>query len=153
HDLHLEPKLPLLARQAGHGLPRRPIRAALEPGVSPSALAALGDQQPLADFGQVAELLFGIDVDDHRPDRDRDLKVLATRAGAILAAPRLPIGRAKRPVIAEIGKRIDARGADEIDVRALATVAAIRAAKGHELLPAEADCAAPAVTGLDCNGC
>ena len=67
--------------------------------------------------------------------------------------PGVPLGRPERPLITEVGERVDARRADEIDVRALAAVAAVRPAKGHELLAAKAHGATPAVAGLDCDDC
>ena len=88
HHLQLEAQLALLAGQARHRLARRPVRAALELGIAPAALAALGDQQPLADADDVAQLLFRIDIDDNGADRDGNFEIRAARAGAILAAAR-----------------------------------------------------------------
>ena len=44
-------------------------------------------------------------------------------------------------------------GADQIDVRALAAVAAVRAAEGNEFFATKAHRAAPAVAGLNFDRC
>ena len=62
-----------LARLARLRPTRRAIRAALEARVPFSAFAPLGDEQYLADVGQVAELLACVDVGDPRPVRHLDI--------------------------------------------------------------------------------
>ena len=98
HHLELEPQLALLAGQARHRLARRAVGAALEPGIAPPALAALGDQQALAGVDHIAQLLFCIDIDDNGADRDGNFEICATRAGAILAAAGRAVGCAESPV-------------------------------------------------------
>jgi hypothetical protein len=56
-------------------------------------------------------------------------------------------------LIAEVGERVDALRADEIDVCTLTAVAAVRPAERHELLAAKAHGATPAVAGLNCDDC
>ncbi len=67
--------------------------------------------------------------------------------------PGVPLGARKVAVITEVRERIDAFGADQVDVRALAAVAAVRPAERHELLATKAHRAAPAVAGLNLNSC
>ena len=101
----------------------------------------------------VLEEEFGIEIDDNGPDRDRNFEIRAASTSAVLTAARRSIGGTESPVIAEIRERIDARRADEIDVRALAAVTAVRATERHELLAAKAHCTPPPVAGLNCNSC
>jgi len=57
--------------------------------------------------------------------------------------------RAEGAVVAEVSQRVDAGSAHEIDVRALAAVAAVRTAEGNEFFATKARCAAPTVAGLN----
>src|SRR5690606_34219110 len=75
------------------------------------------------------------------------------RSGAIAARTRLPIRRPERAVEAKIRERVDALAPDEIDVRALAAVAAVGAAERTALLATNAPRAAPTVAGLHLDDC
>jgi len=85
--------------------------------------------------------------------RRRVATVLPARARAAIAPARLAVWPLESAVVAKIRERIDARGTDEVDVRALAAVAAVRPPERHELLAAKAHGATPAVAGLDSNDC
>ena len=60
---------------------------------------------------------------------------------------------AERTLDAEVGQRVDALARAQSDAAAVAAVAAIRPAEGHELLAPETHAAASAVTGLDFDAC
>src|SRR6185503_10721940 len=84
---------------------------------------------------------------------DGNVEIRAACPSAVLTAARRSIGSAEGPVITEVRQRVDTRRADEIDIRALAAVPAVRSAEGHELLAAKAHGAATPVAGLNCYGC
>jgi hypothetical protein len=94
-------------------------------------------------------LLLGVDIRDHGADRDFNFEILATCARAVLARAGGAVRRAERTVVAEVCKRVDARSADEVNVRALAAVAAVGAAEGNEFFATKAGRAAPTVAGLN----
>ena len=81
----------LLARQAGTELARRAVGAGLEAGVAPAALAAARHQQRVAFVHEVAELLAGLRVADHRADGDRQRRDRPRRARAVVAGARLAV--------------------------------------------------------------
>src|SRR5256885_15276924 len=78
----------------------------------------------------------------------RSVQIRAAAAAAVIGAAGLSVGRPEGPLDAEIRQRIDARRGTQVDAAAVAAVAAVRAAEGHELLAAETGAAAPAVAGL-----
>ena len=71
----------------------------------------------------------------------------------VAAAARLAVLGAERALDAEVGQRVDAVARAQRDAAAVAAVAAVRAAEGHELLAAETHAAAAAVAGLDFDAC
>src|SRR5690606_24995777 len=144
----LEPQVARLARRARRGLPRRPVRAALEARVAVAAATALRDLQAFPGLRQVAEKLARIDVVHERPARHRYLQVVSRAAGAVTACPGLAARRAVAPVDAEIGERIDAGSGDEVNAAAVSAVSAVRATALHVLFAAEAQGPGPAVPGL-----
>src|SRR5207244_6849051 len=128
--------------------PRGAVGARLEALVPPAALAAARDQQLLAVTGEVSELFVRVGVAHHGADRHRHVQVRTAAAAAVIGAAGLPVRRLEGPLDAEIRQRIDPRGGAQVDAAAVAAVAAVRAAEGHELLAAETGAAAPAVAGL-----
>src|SRR5256886_9685305 len=124
---------------------RRPPRSTLFPyttlfrSVPPAALAAARDQQLLAVTGEVSDLFVRVGVAHHGADRHRHVQVRTAAAAAIIGAAGLPVSRLEGALDAEIRQRIDPRGGAQVDAAAVAAVAAVRAAEGHELLAAETD--------------
>ena len=89
-----------------------------------------------------------VGVAHHGADRHRHVQVRTAAAAAVIGAAGLPVRRLEGPLDAKIRQRIDPRGGAQVDAAAVAAVAAVRAAEGHELLAAETGAAAPAVAGL-----
>ena len=80
-------------------------------------------------------------------------RVFAAAAAHVAAAARLAVLGAERALDAEIDQRVDAVARAERDAAAVAAVAAVRTAEGHELLAPETHAAAAAVAGLDLDAC
>src|SRR6185503_9863944 len=83
-ELELQAEGPLLARGAGLGDARGLVEGALEVDVPLAALAAFADDDALAVGVDVVEDLAGLDVLDHRADRDADDLVVAALAVLVL---------------------------------------------------------------------
>src|SRR4051812_20377404 len=142
---HLEPAL--LPRHALLGEARRLARRVGELLVAPPARTAARDDHALARPHEVVHVPVVLRA-PHRPWRHADFERLARRA---VAQRPLPVPAAPRPVVrlALEGLQVAQRRiADEHDVAAAPTVAAVRAASGHVRLAAEAHGAIPATAGL-----
>ena len=142
-----------LARQARAELARRAVLAGLEALVAPAALAAARHQQFHAGLRQVAELLAGLAVAHDGARRHVDQCCPAAATGHVAAAARLAVLGAEGAHDAKVRQRVDAVLGAQRDAAAVAAIAAIRSAEGHELLAAEAHAAAAAVAGLDPDSC
>ena len=136
------------ARLAGIGASRRLIGRSGEMGVAEAAVAALGDDDPLAGRLEVGERPFQVFfVVDLRAFRHLQHRVGAAAAGAVLAhAVHAGLGL-EVLLVAEVDQRVEAAGAFDHDIAAAAAVAAVGAAELDELLAAERHAAGPAVAG------
>ena len=118
-------------------------------GVSLAADAAPGHDEGLPVPGQVGQDLAGVGVLHDRADRDGDHDVLRAAAGSVAAlAGTAPLGDVVLLVL-QVQQGPAAAHGPEDHIPALAAVAAVRPATGHEFLPPEADAALAAVTRLD----
>jgi hypothetical protein len=129
-------------------LARRAIRAALETRIALAAFATGGDQYALFVLDNLADEFAGFLGEHPRAAGHRDFDVAASRAGPVLARPTDAMSGAEFSLRLEIRKRIDPLVADEPDVAAVATVAAIGPTARYIFLAAKTDAARPAVAGL-----
>src|SRR3990170_6226978 len=120
-------------------------------GVTFATPAPRRNDHPFTRRLQIADQLTGGGVAHNRAHRHLDFAVIAAppiavAPHAMLAAPRLVL-----LLIAQIEQCRQLRIGHGDDVASMSAVAAIGSAPRHELLPAKADAAAPAVTGEDVN--
>ena len=111
-------------------------------------LAAARDQQLPAIACNLADQLAGVGVHDLRPQRHRQEQILALLAGTVTAAALPAALRAELAGVAVIGQRVQAFAPNEINVAAVAAVAAVRPAERDEFLAPERQRAVAAATGL-----
>ena len=84
-ELQAQPDPALLALLAGIGPPGGAVRRGGEMGVAEAAVAALGQEHPLADLGHVGDERLAVLGEDLGADRDLEHHVLAAGAGAVRA--------------------------------------------------------------------
>ena len=118
-QLQLQAQIPLFARLAWLGPPRRAIGRRDEPRIATPAASALGDEEALAlrrEVGEEPRLVPGSQLSRNwRAERHLDLEVLSRLAGlvralAVLAASCLELG-----VKAEIDERVLRGSRDDVD--------------------------------------
>ena len=120
-------------------------------GVAESAVAALGEHQPLAGLGQVGDqglavLVQDLGADGHLDDDAAPLGAAPIAPGAVPSAAGLEmLGVAKIDEGVEVGHDLDD------DVAAAPAVAAVGAAERNELLAAKGHRTGAAVTAFDVN--
>src|SRR6185436_18480462 len=148
-QFQLESQLALLPRMPLGRLARRAVRAALEPLVAKTALAAESDQHACGGLREVAQLFLGVHVVERRAHRYYDFPVCAALAAAVAAAAGLAVARLEAALVPKVRERIEPGVRDDIYAAAVTAVAAVRAAKGHELFAAKAHLAPTTVAGLD----
>ncbi len=147
--LHLKRESTLLAGKPRAILPRRTIGAGFEALIAPATLAALGHQERFVRLDHVGEDLARLGVAYRRTDRDGDVKILPSPAGAIVAAAGIAVLAAESAFDAEVGQGVDARYGAQINAAAVAPVTAVRASQGHEFLATKTGAAPATVAGLD----
>ena len=130
-------------------LARGAVGRALVAGIAAAAVAALQQDDALADFGEVGEDILPVVVEHLRADRHLDDEVLAAGAGLVAAGAALAARRPEMLGVAEVDQRIEALDRLEDDVAALAAVAAVGPAIFDIFLAPEADRARPAGAGAD----
>ena len=105
--------------------------------VSPAAAAAVEHYARNTDLLNIRNDLTGIHVANQRAGRNLDDQVLAALAVGARRAAGLPRFGIKFAVEAEIQQRMHAEIGHKDDITALAAVAAVRAARLHELFAVE----------------
>ena len=143
--------MPLFARLAVFVLPRRLVPRLGEMLVAAAAPSAPRDEDTLARRGEVGEGFPGVVVEDQRAHGRLENHVRAGMACAIRAFAVASAFGAKFAVEAVAQERIVVRIGFEIHARAVAAVAARRAAAGHPFLPPEGHAAVAAVARLHQN--
>ena len=146
--------MPLFARLARLGSPRRAVGGRDEPRVAAPAAPALGDEHALAVLGEVGEQaqvspVAGSFSKTSVPIGTGDLEVVGRLAGAVGALAVLAAAGLELGVEAEVDEGVLGGSRDDVDRAAVAAVAAVGTAARDELLAAEAQAAAPAVAGGD----
>src|SRR6185295_16206300 len=106
------------------------------------------DEQRVAFVHEIAELLTGLGIADDGADGHGDVKIATRRTKAVVARP----GRA-RPALegaldTKVREGVDPRRRTQVNAAAVAAIATVRPAEGHELLAPEAGATAPAVAGM-----
>ena len=148
-QLEAQPDPHFLARPAGAVLARGAVGRGLVAGIAAAAVAALEQDDPLADLGEVGEDMLLVVGQDLGADRHLDDQILAAGAGLVAAGAALAARRPEMLGVAKVDQRIEALDRLEDDVAALAAVAAVGPAIFDELLAPEADRARPARAGAD----
>ena len=148
-QLQPQPERALDALLAGIGVARRLVGRGLEAQVAPAAVAALGEQHPLAGAGQVGDQRLAVLVEDLGADRHLEHDVVGALAGALRAAAGLAVLGEEMLLVAIVDQGVEALDRLGDHVAAAAAVAAARAAELDELLAAEGDAAVAAGTGAD----
>jgi hypothetical protein len=123
-----QPDPHFLPRPARPGLARRAVGAGLVAGVAAPAIAAAQQGDALAGLDQVCQHGFAIVVEHLRADRHLDDKIVAARAGAVLARAAHAALRLEMLGVTEIDQGIEAGHRLEHDIAALAAFTAIGAA-------------------------
>jgi hypothetical protein len=134
---------------AGVGAPRRLVGRGLEVDVAPAAVAAAGEQDALAGFGEVGDHRLAILVEDLGADRHLEHHVGRARTGALLAHAAAAVLREEMLLVAVVDQGVEPACGLGPDVAALAAVAAVGAAELDELLAPEADAAVAAGARAD----
>ena len=151
NQLEVQPDPAFFAGVTEVAAPGRAVGRSLEAGVAKAAVPALGDQDFLTGFGQVGEYSLPELVEDLGADGNLERDRLAGRAEligalAILAALGLVVLD-----VAVVDQGVEVFDGLDIDVTALAAVAAVRATEFDVLLPPERDDPAAAVARRDEN--
>src|SRR5262249_5961291 len=120
-----------------------------EAGVATAALRPAGHHETLASLGEVAQALAAVAVGDGGAEGHAEHGVLPAPPVLVGALPMRAALRGVVPLVVEVEERGHGRISLEDHVAAVAPVAAVRAASGHELLTPEADAARAAVASLD----
>ena len=134
------------------GLARRAVGGGGEAGVAQPAATALGRQKGLFGLGQVGEHGARLRILDDRAERYAQNAVHAAPTVLVAALATAAVVRLEVGTVAEIDERAEVAVGHQPDVTALAAVAAVRPAPGHEFFPPETDAAVAAVTGFHVNG-
>ena len=142
------------SRQAGIGAARGAVGRGGEMGVAEAAVAARGDDDALARFGEIGEHCARLLIEDLGSDRRLQDRVGAAPAGAVLAHPVHSGLGLEMLLVAKVDERVEAVRAFDHDVAAAPAVAAVGAAEFDELLAPERDRARPAVAraNVDARG-
>ena len=113
---------------------------------------AARDPQFIRPAGQIADHLAAVDVINERAERDLNAEIigLSTRAAPAHAGP--AVARAKQALMAKINQRAEARVRQQIDIAAIAAIAAVRPAFGDEFFPPETQAAVAALARLNPDG-
>src|SRR5690606_3480345 len=120
-----QPDRALLAGQAGIGPPRGLIGRGLEMLVAKAAIAALGEQEALADLGQVADQRLVILLEDLGAGGNLQRHVRAFGAGAVAAhAVRAGLGL-EMLLVAIVDKRVEAVDGFGPDIAAASAIPAV----------------------------
>ena len=114
--------------------------------------AALRNQQALPSLGQITNDLLGARVNYRGAHRNGKNHVLALGAGTVTTTTILAALGVKAPRVAVVHQGIEIDVSFQKDGAAIATVAAIRAAFGDELLTPKAHAAITTITSLDRDG-
>src|SRR6185369_6632439 len=130
------------------GLARRPVRGGGEAGVAAATAGAPHREHALARRREIADRLAGVAIGDDGAQRHPDDQVVA--AGAVTIAA-LAVGSALGVIVALVPE-VEQRGERGIGFEehgaAIASVAAVGAAAGDELLATEAHAPGAAVAAL-----
>ena len=116
--------------------------------VAPAALAALQQRAGFPGGVHIRHHAAGLVIPDHRAHRHLDHQVFAPLAGATVGASVPAVFRRVLAFEAEVQQRMHVLVGIELDVAAVAAVAAVRAAVHHILLPVEGGGSVSAVSGL-----
>jgi hypothetical protein len=139
----------LFAGLARIGVARRAVGRALEIGVAEAAVAALGQQDAVADLFQICEQGLAVLLVDLRAGRHLHDHAGAVRAVTVLAhAVAAALGR-EMLLVAVVDQGIEPVDRFHDHVAAAPAVAAIRPAELDEFLAPERDAAVPARPGGD----
>ena len=82
-DFQFQPQIALLAGRSRFGLAGGAVDAAFVAGVAQPVKTALGDQQPLPRFDQIADQLLGVGIVGNRADRNHRDQIRTAAPGAI----------------------------------------------------------------------
>src|SRR5262245_44450380 len=116
-----------------------------------AAPSAAGNQDGLAGLCKIMQRFSGLFIVNNSPQRHGDENILAVFSVTIAALAMPAAVRPKRVVVAKSQQRVFVRIGGEIDVAAVAAVAAARSALRDELLAAERNTAVSAVSCADRN--
>jgi hypothetical protein len=116
-----------------------------------STASALGDEHAFLVYGEVVELFARVVIVDDRPYRNRDVEIFAGASMAIASFAMASARRSKSVVEAEFEKRVFLSVGDQIDIAALAPIAAAGTASRNVFLTAKGDAAMAAVARFDCD--
>ena len=148
-QLQAQPDPALLALEARIGAARGAVGRGREIGVAEAAVAALGEQDALADLGHVGDQRLAVLVEDLRAGRHLEHHVRALGAGAVPAHAVPALLGLEMLLVAVVDQRVQALDALGPDVAAAAAVAAVRPAELDEFFAPERDAAGAAVAGAD----
>ena len=112
--------------------------------VAEAAVAALGEENALADLGHVGEDGLLVLVEDFGADGHAEHDIVAVLAGALAAHAVLAVLGEEVLLVAKIDERVQPVDRLGPDIAAPPAVAAVGAAVFDELLAAEADATRPA---------
>ena len=115
--------------------------------IAEAAVAALGQHDALADFGEIGEQRLLVVVEHLRSDRNLEHDVGAVRAVPILAHAVAAGPRLEVLLVAIVDQRVEPIDRLDDDVAAAPAVAAARAAELDEFLAPERNAAVAAVAG------
>src|SRR5262245_35744863 len=132
-------------------MPRRAVGRRFEMRVAESAVATLGDDDTLADFGEVSEQRLVVFVKNLRSRRYAQNDIRAAGAGAILAHAMTAGLGLEMLLIAIVDQRVQAVDALNDHIATAAAVAAIRSAEFDEFLAAKRDATGAAAAGQNIN--
>jgi hypothetical protein len=110
--------------------------------------ATFGDHHPLAMLGHFTHNFIGVDIDSTGADRYLHYLVLPSFTGTVATATILTPPSSIKTLKTVIDQRIKVLIGFDIDIAAIATITAIRAAFGDKFLTPEAHNAITAVTGI-----
>ena len=144
NQLQAQPQRAFLAGPARFAAARRAVGRALEMDVAAPAIAALGEQRPVADRYQIGHQGLPVLLENLGAGRHRDREVGPRRAGARLAHAVMAALGLEMLAVAEIDQGVQAVGAFGVDMAAAAAVAAVRAAVRDVFFAPERDAAAAA---------
>ena len=125
------------------------VGGCLETCVAETAITALGDQNALADLGEVADQRFAVFLVELRPNRYLHDRVGTTSPVAVAAhAVHARLG-AHVGLIAEVDERVQPFDGLRPNIAAFAAIAAVRPAELNVFLAVERHGPAPACAGAD----